>query len=371
MTRKFQSLRNHFILCSLVCIAACNESNNLNDKQEKVNIALTSSTTIKSQKVNANVFKNQLSYSFFGPQYKEKPHSREQVSEYVRKIFQDKKGEMWFASNSVGVSNYNGTTLSYYSLKEGLGGNQVTGIIQDEEDNIWFSTNGGVSKYNGKDFTNFTSNEGLSSNRVWSIFQDSKGNIWAGTDKGLTLYNGETFEPFPIPDYPQSVVRSMTEDKNGNLWLATDGEGVYKFDGNTFTAITPTNELSDKHVMSILADSKGNIWMGTRFGGISRYDGHSFINYSTDNAIANNEVCTIYEDKKGNIWFSAEGYGIYRYSEGEITNFSKEAGLNIRAVQSIFEDKQGRFWIGGGNGLYRKVGNEYINITKSGPWDDC
>ena len=369
-TGKFQIPKNHFLFFALVCIIACNEPGKLNNVQENEQVKAASNIS-NSKKIDTDVFKSQLSSAFFGLGYKEGFDNKEQVSQYVRKIFQDKKGHLWFGSNAVGVSRYDGDTLSYFSINEGLSGSQVTGIIEDEDFNLWFSTNRGVTKYDGKLFTNFTAQNGLSSDRVWSIFQDTKGTIWVGTAKGLCRFNGNIFEPFPINGHPSSVVRSMTEDNNGNLWLATDGEGVYKYDGQKFTPITSNNELSDKHVMSILADSKGNIWMGTRFGGISKFDGQSFMNYSVHNGIGNNEVCTIYEDKKGNIWFSAEGFGIYRYDEGKITNFSKQAGLNIRAVQAIFEDRQGRFWIGGGDGLYRRAGNEYINIRKNGPWDDC
>ncbi|WP_188460409.1 two-component regulator propeller domain-containing protein [Marivirga lumbricoides] len=370
MKNKTLSPQSYLLLFTLVWMAACSQPNKLNYEHESNKEISTAPTEAVNKQAYVAMYQTQVENTLYGANYQVFDKDA-QISEYVRKIFQDKQGNLWFASNAVGVSRYDGNRLTYFSDKQGLIGSQVTGIVEDREGNMWFSTNGGVSKYDGKAFTNFTTQNGLSSDRVWSIFHDSKGIIWAGTAKGLSRYDDGKFKSFPIPNHPQSVVRSIAEDKQGNLWFGTDGEGVFKYDGNSFTAITPTDELSDKHVMSILADSKGNIWIGTRFGGISKYDGQSFVNYSTDNGIGNNEVCTIYEDRKGSIWFSAEGFGIYRYQKGEITNYSQQVGLNIRAVQSILEDKQGRFWVGGGDGLYRRAGNEYINITKNGPWDDC
>lgn len=359
------------LMALLILLSAFSCQNNIQYEylnKNSASSAETPSLSTQSQIKEAN--SPQLGF-FFNLLDEKNESAAPQVSQYVRKIYQDKKGHIWFASNSVGVSRYDGDTLTYFSLDEGLSGPQVTGITEDKKGNIWLATSGGVSKYDGTAFTNFTTQEGLSSNRIWSIFQDSQGTIWVGTAQGLCRYNGNKFEAFPIPDFPNSIVRSMAEDHKGNLWLGTDGQGVFRFDGTTFTPLTKKEGLSDDHILSLLADSKGNIWIGTRFGGISRYDGQSYINYAEGNGIDNNEVCTIYEDKSGNIWFSAEGYGIYRFKAGVLTNFSMQEGLAIRAVQAIYEDKEGKFWVGGGDGLYRKIGDRFFNIRRDGPWDDC
>lgn len=371
MMKSFVLPQFHFLLFSFVLITACSRQDKTNFSGEHVDELTTTPTETTNSRGYAFPLKSRDYEYFYGADYKRRPDTALQVSEYVRRIFQDKTGNLWFGSNSYGVSRYDGDSLTYFSVKEGLAGAQVTGIIEDKQCNLWFATNGGVSRYDGKEFTNFTTQEGLSNNRVWSIFQDSKGIIWAGTTKGLCRYDGKKFKPFPIPNFPTNVVRCITEDKQGNLWFGMDRNGVSKYNGISFTYISKKDGLGDNHVVCILEDANDNIWFGTMSGGISRYDGNSFTNYTVDNGIDDNEVWTIYEDKAGNIWFSAEGFGVYRYNEGVITNFSKKEGLPIHAVQSIFEDREGRFWIGGGNGLYRKEGISFINITKNGPWGGC
>ena len=69
-------------------------------------------------------------------------------------------------------------------------------------------------------------------------------------------------------------VHVMLQDRAGDLWFATTGEGVYRYDGKSFTQFTQKDGLSNNTVYSMLEDASGNIWFGTD-AGISRYDGKS------------------------------------------------------------------------------------------------
>lgn len=314
-----------------------------------------------------------------------------QIAEYIRHIFQDKNGHLWFGTNGYGAAHYDGDSVSYFSNAQGFNGQQITGITEDSDKNIWFATDQGVVKYDwsdnsegGKRFTNYTDQQYFGGQRFWSIFADSKSNIWAGSVKGIFRFDGVIWVPFELP-FPEEVTGefitkgttcSIVEDSAGNLWFGTRGFGAFKYDGKKFTPYTEKEGLADNDVYDIFEDRNGNIWFGTMYGGLSFFDGERFVNYSQDNgSIGNNEVCIIYEDKAGNIWLSSEGYGVYRYDGKSFTNFSKKQGLGVGAVQAIFEDKEGRLWVGGGGGLYRYDGNPlpdgkagFINVTKNGPW---
>jgi len=308
-----------------------------------------------------------------------------QIAEYVRNIFQDKNGDLWFGTNGRGVINYDGKKLSNYSVDHGFQGYQITGIAEDPDKNLWFSTDKGIVKYEfdqtkdgQKKFINYTASNHFQSQGIWSVYADSRGRIWAGAERGIYRFDGHKWSPFKLP-YPEQVTGefitaatswSITEDSKGNMWFSTNGFGAFKYDGNSFTLYSEKDGLTDNHVDQILEDSKGNIWFGTRWRGLSKFDGNSFENFSQqDGVIGNNEVCVIYEDRDGSIWFSSEGYGVYKYDGKSLTNYFEDQGLKIRAVQSIYEDRQGRFWVGGGGGLYRLEGDYFINVTTTGPWN--
>jgi ligand-binding sensor domain-containing protein len=323
-----------------------------------------------------------------------KPDNSLQVSEYIRRMLQDKNGNIWFGTNGDGIARFDGKTLVYFTLKDGFSGTAVRGIFEDKEGNMWFGTSGGVSKYDGKTFVNFTTKAGLDDNNVWSLYGDKAGNIWVGTERGVSKYNPsyktdeKPFKHFqmPLPEVqnPQSVfspklVWGFLEDKKGNMWLGTDGLGVYKYEPSTksFINFTEKDGLCNNTVSCILEDKNGNLWFGTRFGGVSRYDGKSFTNFTKNNGLSSNFIHTIIEDKTGHIWISALGGGICRYDSStarrsdtlsasgkSFTNYAAKEGLTNLYVQSILEDKSGKLWFGSGAGLFRMIGNSFINVTK-------
>ena len=307
-----------------------------------------------------------------------------QIAEYVRNILEDQYGNLWFGTNGYGIGVYDGKKVSYYSTAQGFNGQQITGIAEDPDKNIWFATNLGVVKYalsgdasGEKKFINYSYPYTFSSKQFWSICADRKGFIWAGAADGIYRFDGTKWSPFALP-YPEVVTGefitkatswSISEDKAGNIWFSTNGFGAFKYDGDTFTRYSEKEGLTNNNVDQIMEDSKGNVWFGTRDGGISKYDGRSFINYTAQDSIRNNEVCVIYEDKQGNIWLSSEGFGVYRYDGKRFRNYGENEGLGVKAVQTILEDSKGRFWVGGGGGLFRLEGETFVPVTKQGPWN--
>ncbi|MBK7668757.1 MAG: hypothetical protein IPJ32_16330 [Sphingobacteriaceae bacterium] len=160
-----------------------------------------------------------------------------QLSQYIRRIFQDSKGNLWFGTVGEGVVRYDGTSLTYYTTKEGFSGNNVQSIAEDKEGNVWFGTTGGVSRWDGKSFINFTDKDGIKNNFVYSLCISKSGTIWVGTNEGVYYYNPyntlkkdeKIFTNLSIPATIE--VESIIDDKNENIWIATHGNGVFRYDG--------------------------------------------------------------------------------------------------------------------------------------------
>ena len=155
--------------------------------------------------------------------------------------------------------------------------------------------------------------------------------------------------------YKEAAIGTGVQDKAGNIWFGSNGEGVYRYDGKTFAHFTTKDGLDNNIVYSILEDKAGNIWVGTKTG-LNRYDGKAFtqmpiiVNRSNNTSLLNG-VWSMMQDKKGTIWLGTDE-GVYCYNGIYFTRFLDDSNiinkdtLKLKAIFSILEDKTGKIWFG-------------------------
>lgn len=216
--------------------------------------------------------------------------------------------------------------------------------------------------------------------------EDKAGNLWFGTsDNGLYKYDGKSFSQFLVTDGLNSNdVYCLLEDRDGKIWIGTKA-GLCLYDGKIFTKIQiplPKNLPPNKNpyyqnhwVYSIMQDKAGKLWFVT-IDGVYVYDGKSFtlflINEATNGFLTNNDkVERILEDKAGNIWFGGRtNEGVFRYNGKSITRFKLkeifQKGLNLKAHNWAWpqlQDKNGNIWFSNWGGAYRYDGKTFTNFT--------
>ncbi|MGZ3885539.1 MAG: two-component regulator propeller domain-containing protein, partial [Bacteroidia bacterium] len=192
------------------------------------------------------------------------------------------------------------------------------------------------------------------SNTVRAIVEDKKGNIWFGTyGDGLIGYDGKTFTHYTENEgLPSGFIKTVLADRNDNIWMGTEGSGVIKYDGRSFTNYTSDQGLSGDYIIAIYEDKAGNIWFGSDGEGVSRYDGQSFKTYKEEGGLCYNTVQAIMQDKSGKMWFGTDGGGACSFDGEFFKYYSEKQGLSSDYVRSIVEDKEGNIWFGtDGKGL--------------------
>ena len=213
------------------------------------------------------------------------------------------------------------------------------------------------------------------------IFQDITGNFWFGTDgDGVCRYDGKTFTYFTVKEgLCSNVVWTIQEDKTGNPWFGTP-DGVCRYDGKSFTTFTDKEGLRKRDVGSSFENKPENLWFGTRDGSY-RYDGTSFTYLplpldDVDTKLRQAQpgfnltaysVYSILEDKTGNIWFGTEQRGVYRYDGKSLTNFTEEKGLSNHDFVRTLRGKPGnlaRVWTIAED----KTGNLWFGTIDAGAW---
>ena len=221
--------------------------------------------------------------------------------------------------------------------------------------------------------------DGLPSNVVYGSLEDRDGNLWFATESGVTRYDGEYFTSFTTNDgLVSNWVNTVFEDSKGDLWFGAGSfkapGGVATYDGQRFTNMTSLSNVVGGHVTAIFEDRKGKMWFGTIGSGVTRYDGERFTTFTEVDGLASDWVCRngIVEDADGNLWFAnnaggpSHGNGFCRYNGSHFSIFSTEDGLPASRVWSLLADSQGRLWIGGDrSGVTLYNGNRFVIFTEA------
>jgi len=301
------------------------------------------------------------------------------VSQYIRSIFQDSKGNLWFGTLGDGVARYDVKTLTYFSGPDGFYSNSVFAINEDKTGNLWFGTDQGVYRYDGKTFRKYAEKDGLKHIDISrkSILVDKWGAIWVGTHHGVYQYDPVAdskgrpcFSLFSL--LPTLNVAGIMEDRSGNIWIASSDKGVFRYDGKTIVNFNAKEELSENYAGGIAQDKAGNMWF-TMKNGICKFDGKTFTEYTPKDGLGGTEFWGILIEQSGIIWITARG-STTRFDPSfslpnpfAFTVYTPANGLNC-CVQSMYQDKSGNVWWGAGSGLFRFNGIRFYQVKQKGPW---
>ncbi|MGQ0551815.1 MAG: ligand-binding sensor domain-containing protein [Planctomycetota bacterium] len=304
------------------------------------------------------------------------PPPDDPISQFVRRIHEDRRGHMWIGTNGDGVARWNGEALEYFSLPQGFSGVAVRGIVEGADGSLWFGTEGGLTKFDGASFTNYTVRDGLVSDDVWCLAFDRRGELWVGTLQGVCRFDGARFTPFELPEAEPDpmvgvtsarMVRSITEDRAGRLWFGTNG-GAYVYDGKLLRNYNEADGLSNDNVNSILEDRNGRFWFATQHNGVCYLDGETFTSVTDADGVEGTEVWDLFMDRSGAIWFPVENSGLYRFNGKTFQRYREAEGLTSNAIQCTHQGRDGRLWFGGHRGLFRLEGEAIVAVTRVGPW---
>lgn len=221
----------------------------------------------------------------------------------------------------------------HYDIEDKLSSNTVRSILQDSEGFMWFGTEYGLNRFDGNQFKSFLhlpeDSTSLGNNYIYSMLQDSRGTFWIGTDIGIYLYDRETetFSPFKLQtgqgDTIHRQVSCIMEDRYGNIWFGTLGQGLFQYNAQDrtlkqFTTMNrPGKQLASDHITCLFEDSKGNIWITSNQPGneINYFDSfeHTIKRYkfNLDNTPYRElSIYTITEDDDQNLWFGSWDNGL-------------------------------------------------------------
>lgn len=316
----------------------------------------------------------------------------------VETIIQDDQGYIWLGTND-GLCRYNGYEFKIYKhdeeLENSITNNYIVDIKQDNLGNIWVGTANGLSKIDTKTdlITNYNMNDeekSLSHYNIGDILITKSGDVLVGTSDGLNIYNEKKDEFYRIfnkdSDLSSQFIRSLAEDENQNIWVATNN-GIDKIDIKnnkniiSFKTGDGKFDISENDIYVVRYDPKGYIWAGALKEGLNRIDinTNEVKQYKNDDrdekSLPGNHVKDILRDSSGNLWVGTDN-GLAKYNE-QTENFATyknkiydKTSLVNDEVFSIQEDESGLIWVGTYAGISMFDPNTNIEHYKKDPFDE-
>lgn len=270
---------------------------------------------------------------------------------------------IWMGTDGGGLNvNRKGKNGEIYSLQTGdVSFNAYFSSLKDSDNNLWFGTYRGIDVYN-PERQQFSFIQSMQNHAVVScLFEDDRRNIWIGTNKGLEIYELDTKkrELFTTGNcnLPTNEIKSIAQDKQGNLWIGTLNKGITIFNPQ-MEQIKHLNDSSGfryNFINQIFRDSRGRMWVATTEGLILFPDENldQYTIFDLRNGLACPSVCAIVEDEDGNIWLSTVvGISCYLESEKRFLNYDHSDGALYGNYmdRSVAKRSDGTIYFGSING---------------------
>jgi len=215
----------------------------------------------------------------------------------------------------------------------------------------------------------FSKKNGYGENRLLEkpiIFLANNNILWIAQDDGLAKFDLKTNQ-IDLIKYPKSdpsynefrELRALNTDKDGNLWIGTYKNGVYRYNPLTksFNHLDRSFGLSHPEVLEIFKDNEQKIWVGTG-NGINLWDNFNqqFISFKNEHnkedSLLGKIVQDIHQSKDGKIWIATQkGLNLYLPKTNSFKHFNKKNGLPTSLIRAIEDDNNGHLWLTTNKGI--------------------
>jgi len=234
-------------------------------------------------------------------------------------------------------------------------------VYQDRTGVVWFSTKFGLARRVNGSIERSRPYGVAGDDSAFQVYEDPQENLWVSRLTGVFRVAGTRLEPL-APDVPP---RALESDREGNLWVGTNGQGLMRFKDRPIQMFTTADGLPNNIPMTVLSKRDGTLWVGNNCGGLSVFNGERFHTYAEKDGLANSCVWSLAEGKSGELWVGTWGSGLFRFADGHFIQFGARQGLAGEVVRAITIASDGSLWIATEGGLSHMMNGQFRNYTIS------
>jgi len=263
-------------------------------------------------------------------------------------LFIDRENNLWIGSYNNGIYRMRDGDFTTFSLEEGLKEKFIRAVTQNKE-GIWVASNNNyLSLIKGKEIKNYFLRKEENSNIQTIVAQNDS--IWIGTRAGLYLFKSGTLSKI---DNCNFSISALFVDSKNRLLIGCGNGGLYQLKSGELISLSNDEKSSRLRIRFIAEDKNGNLYLGTIGQGLAIFDGKNYRYLNEETGLPSNLIYFIHLDSRGKIWLTASGSGILYFDGNKFSKITKKDGLPTNEVQTILEDDEGNFWCGFNNGIFR------------------
>jgi ligand-binding sensor domain-containing protein len=228
---------------------------------------------------------------------------------------------------------------------EGPASWDIESIAKGENGDLWCATYSGVSRYNGSEWTNYTMADGLPWNRTCDIDVDNRGNVWIGSDGGVTVYDGDVWKTYASADgLKDNWVKTVCALAPNDVWIGFEKGGIAHFDGGAWKNCDSSDSLPVNYVMDIAKNDAGQVWFAANISVCMYHDGDWKV-FTPRNGLPDTWGNCIAADSRGRAWCQLENKLCF-YNGAQWSCYTTKDNQYIENVTVMTVDTDDSVWIG-------------------------
>ncbi len=258
---------------------------------------------------------------------------------------EDRRGGLWLYDYGRGVMHVGADgAVRRLGPQDGFPGDRVDCFLEDREGNWWAGVDaGGLARIRERRFQTIDIGGEVSTKPAKSVVQEDNGTMWIATlGDGLLRGQGGVFTNVIVPGGTEKgFAFCLAADSAGRLWVSAGDEDLYVRSGEEFKLVTPVVH----GVKALLVDQAGRVWAGTK-SGLSWSRPEAPFDFMSVGGIARSTIRALTEDSQGNVWAGAEDGTLYRITTNSTTAFHPDAGEPTSVIWSLLAEEDGTVWVG-------------------------
>jgi signal transduction histidine kinase/ligand-binding sensor domain-containing protein len=297
---------------------------------------------------------------------------------FVEAIVQDSEGTVWMTRSQVrdadgGLCEVGGNALRCHGTADGIPFAYAQPLFNDAHGYLWIGSSLGVCRWKSGDAKTYivkalTRVKGLAGVSAIAPGDDSSllvGMKQQGKGLGLQELREGVWRDYILPglDGPEIHVSTLLRDHEGDLWIGTASNGLFRIRAGQADHFGSADGLSSDAVQALYEDREGDLWVATSRG-IDRFRDTRVVTYSIREGLASEDVDSVLASRDGTVWIgNLNALDVLRHDR--VNGIGRAKGLPGTLITSLFEDQSGHVWVGVDSGLTLYQNNRFRWITRS------